>query len=157
MKKYSYDDIKKGNLFTLGHLRQFTGLSDRTLRNYLANGILKGEKINGIWHFSDKQIEDFVNSPTVRPSILAKNSGIVYDFIIDRNKPCDQSCIILDLPTADREQACEFFCYQINDGNFKDLQFSLDAPKNKQMRIILKGNVSDVLRLIGDYYKSSRL
>ncbi len=54
MEKYSYDDIKKGNLFTLGHIRQFTGLSDRTLRNYLAHNVLKGEKINGIWHFSDK-------------------------------------------------------------------------------------------------------
>ena len=37
-----------GQYYTLGHLSQITGLTDRTLRTYLKNGILEGEKISGI-------------------------------------------------------------------------------------------------------------
>ena len=32
------------NYYTLGHIVQFTGLTDRTLRNYISMGILQGEK-----------------------------------------------------------------------------------------------------------------
>lgn len=41
-----------GNYYLINHLVMFTGLTDRTIRNYIASGILQGEKINGLWHFT---------------------------------------------------------------------------------------------------------
>ena len=63
-----------GHYYTLGHLSQITGLTDRTLRTYLKNGILEGEKISGIWHFTEAQLDAFLRHPTVRPSIQAKTT-----------------------------------------------------------------------------------
>lgn len=63
-----------GHYYTLGHLSQITGLTDRTLRSYLKNGILEGEKINGIWHFSEEQLDAFFRHPAVRPSIQSKTT-----------------------------------------------------------------------------------
>ena len=80
-----------GKYYVINHLVMFTGLSDRTIRNYIASGILQGEKINGLWHFTPEQVEEFVRHPAVRPSILAKNNGLVYDFLLDTKKQ-DRKC-----------------------------------------------------------------
>lgn len=58
--------------YVINELVMFTGLTDRTIRNYLSSGILQGEKVDGMWRFTSDQVEEFVKHPAVRPSILAK-------------------------------------------------------------------------------------
>ena len=89
------------NLYLISHLTLITGLTDRTIRNYIASGILKGEKINGIWHFTPEEVDSFIKNPAVRPSIVAKNNSIVYDFMLNDSKKEEETCVILDLPKAD--------------------------------------------------------
>ena len=138
-----------GHYYTLGHLSQITGLTDRTLRTYLKNGILEGEKINGIWHFTEEQLDAFLRHPTVRPSIQAKNNAIVYDFMLDTKKPEPRACVILDLPGLDRIAAGKFFCDAICYGDFRDLRFSLDAVGTP--RVILSGPAEHILDLVNSY------
>ena len=128
----------------------FTGLSDRTIRNYIASGILQGEKINGLWHFTPEQVEEFVRHPAVRPSILAKNNGLVYDFLLDTKKTRQEMCVILDTPCADKKTVAEYFCYSINSGGYHNIQFSFDGVMETS-RVILKGDAAEVLRLVNEY------
>ena len=100
-------------LYFISHLVLITGLSDRTIRNYISSGILKGEKINGIWHFTPEEVDDFVKNPLVRPSIVAKNNSVVYDFMLNDSKNEEEACVILDIPKGDRKEISEFFCYSI--------------------------------------------
>ena len=81
------------NYYLISHLVLFTGLTDRTIRNHLSAGILQGEKINGLWHFTPEQVEAFVRHPAVRPGILAKNNALVYDFLLDHAKKEPEICI----------------------------------------------------------------
>ena len=37
------DTSATGNYYCIAHLVQFTGLTDRTIRNYISLGILKGD------------------------------------------------------------------------------------------------------------------
>lgn len=140
-----------GHYYVLSHLVQFTGLTDRTLRNYLASGILEGEKINGMWHFTPEQIEAFLLHPAVRPSILARNHSLVYDFLMDMKKPCEQTCMILDIPNGNAKEISEFFCYRINQSGDGGMHFSfrMQAP---HIRVILTGSTSAVLTLVNEYY-----
>lgn len=142
-------------LYLINHLTLMTGLSDRTIRNYIASGILKGEKINGMWHFTTEEVEDFIKNPAVRPSILAKHNSLVYDFMLDDRRKTEETCVILDIPGADRKNLAEFFCYRISSGDFENINFSFDGNA-KTPRVILKGKPSDVFGLIDEYYKSSR-
>ncbi|MBP1568887.1 MAG: helix-turn-helix domain-containing protein [Oscillospiraceae bacterium] len=142
-------------LYLISHITLITGLSDRTIRNYIASGILKGEKINGIWHFTPEEVDAFIKNPAVRPSIVAKNNSVVYDFMLNDSKKEEETCVILDLPKCDIKETAEFFCYGISNGDYKDINFSFDG-NYKTPRIILRGRPSDVFGLIGDYYKSSR-
>ncbi|MBR3609871.1 MAG: helix-turn-helix domain-containing protein [Oscillospiraceae bacterium] len=142
-------------LYLINHLTLITGLTDRTIRNYISSGILKGEKINGMWHFTPEEVDSFIKNPSVRPSIIAKNNSVVYDFMLDDSKKNEETCVILDIPGADIKATSEFFCYRISSGNFKDISFSLDGIY-KTPRVILKGKPKDVFGLIDEYYKSFR-
>lgn len=140
-----------GNFYVINHLVMFTGLTDRTIRNYIASGILQGEKINGLWHFTPEQVDNFVRHPAVRPSILAKNNSMVYDFLLDNKKKKQEICVILDTPYDDKKSVAEFFCYNIANGDYHDIQFSFDGVA-EMARVILKGDVTEVLRLVNEYH-----
>jgi len=140
------------NYYTIGHIVQFTGLTDRTIRNYISSGILQGEKINGLWHFTPEQVETFIRHSTVRPSIIAKKNALIYDFLLDTRKRSDEICMILDLPNKDEKEVAEFFCYTISKGNFNNIQFSFDSL-NGLPRVIVKGDGQEVLLLTNQYYE----
>ena len=140
-----------GNYYLISHLVLVTGLSDRTIRNYIASGILQGEKIDGLWHFTPEQVEAFIRHPAVRPSILAKKNSLVYDFLLNDRRKEPEACVILDLPVADRKTLAEFFCYRISEGNFRNIRFSFDGV-GKTPRVILKGDAREVLTLVNAYY-----
>lgn len=138
------------NYYTIGHIVQVTGLSDRTIRNYISSGILEGEKINGLWHFTPEQVETFIRHSAVRPSIIAKKNALIYDYLLDTRKTEPEICMILDLPDKDEKEVAEFFCYTISNENFHNIQFSFDSL-NGLPRVILKGNSQEVLRLANQY------
>lgn len=142
-----------GNYYVINHLVQLTGLTDRTIRNYLSTGILQGEKINGLWHFTPEQVEAFVKHPAVRPSILAKNNSMVYDFLLEDKKKKQEICLILDIPQADKKAVAEFFCYHISNGGYRDIRFAFDGVMDIS-RVILKGDATEVLCLVNEYNTS---
>ena len=145
-----------GNYYLINHLVLFTGLSDRTIRNYIASGILQGEKINGLWHFTPEQVECFICHPAVRPSILAKNNAAVYDFLLDSCKTTCEVCMILDLPGKSKKEVAEYFCYHIRNGSHRNIHFSFDGVTNVP-RIILKGDAAEVLQLVNGYAQEQSL
>ncbi len=140
-----------GKYYTIGHLVQMTGLTDRTIRSYLSSGIIEGEKINGVWHFTPEQTEEFISHPAVRPSLQAKRNALVYDFMLEDKRKEHECCIILDIPEGSKQEIAEYFCYAINNGDFCNLRFSFDGIA-KTPRIILKGSTNEVLELVNRYY-----
>ncbi len=140
-----------GNYYTIHHITLFTGLTDRTIRNYISSGLLKGEKINGLWHFTPEQVDAFMRHPAVWPSIQAKKNSIVYDFLLDTKKSGADICLILDIPEADSKTTAEYFCDRINDEGVKNVRFSFDSIQGIP-RIILQGDPAQVLPLVNGYY-----
>ena len=71
-----------------------SGLSERTVRNYLSMGLLVGEKVDGTWRFTAGQFEAFLRQEMVSQSVRAKANSIVYDFLLvekrreRRKRPC---------------------------------------------------------------------
>ena len=140
--------------YVINELVMFTGLTDRTIRNYLSSGILQGEKVDGMWRFTSDQVEEFVKHPAVRPSILAKKNGLVYDFLADDQKKTQEDCVILDILGKEKKKSIEYFGKSINEGGFRNIQFSYDGVKENS-RVILKGAVNEVMQLVNGYYKAN--
>ena len=98
-----------------------------------------------------EQLEDFFSNPMVRSAIRAKKNALIYDFLLDRKKKNEECCIILDIPNGNSKEISEFFCYEISNGAFRNIDFSFDANKNENKRVILKGGADDVLFLVNKY------
>ena len=145
-----------GNYFLINHLVLITGLTDRTIRNYISSGILQGEKIHGLWHFTPEQVECFIAHPAVRPSILAKHNSVVYDFLLDGKKDTCETCMILDIPGRSKKEIAEYFCYRISNENFQKIHFSFDGVADTP-RIILSGDTADVMRLVNDFLQEQSI
>lgn len=139
--------------YTIADVVTITGLSDRTIRHYISQQTLKGEKIDGAWRFSAEQLGTFMNDPNVLPSIRSKKNALVYDFLTETRCKEPKMCLLADLPSADWQAVSSFFCNRINSGSFESVHFSFDSLGGQTPRVILSGRPSDVLALIEQFYQ----
>ena len=142
--------------YNLNDLALMTGFTTRTLRNYLLGGILKGEKIDGVWQFSGEDLDRFFNEPFVKEGLRIKRSGVVFDFLSERNKKSARTCTVLDVPAGLKaaNKISAFFCDKMNDA--EDVTFTFDWDKGC-CRIILSGAAEGVYALVKAFYENEEL
>ena len=137
--------------YNLNDLALMTGFTTRTLRNYLNQGLLNGEKSNGIWQFSDEEVDRFFREPFVKEGLRIKRSGVVFDFLADRRKNEARTCVILDLPASRKtgSRISAFFCDRMSDASDVTFNYGWD---NGYCRVILSGAADSVAEITKAYY-----
>ena len=140
--------------YTIADVTKITGLSDRTIRSYISQNTLKGEKRNGTWQFTVEQLCDFMNDPNVMPGIRAKKNALVYDFLLQNRRSETAMCLMVDLPGRDSQAVSSFFCEAINGGGYESIRFSFDSLGGQTPRVILKGRPDQVLGLMQRFYEA---
>ena len=135
--------------YTINDLSLISGLTTRSLRNYIKDGLLKGDKPDGNWAFTDRQITEFLSHPSVKPSIQAKNKAIVFDFLSDEDKKEHASCVILDyvMETHHANHLCAVLCKSINETSYQHVRFSFEYKK-RTARITLSGPESFIIEMM---------
>ena len=99
--------------YTLNEVAMMTGLTTRTLRNYLKMNVLKGEKLDGAWKFTEEEFAEFIQNPYVKPSLQAKNKAIVFDFLAQNEKRTNEICTVIDV-CVDSHEAEEISSFYYN-------------------------------------------
>lgn len=137
--------------YSLNDLAMMTGFTTRTLRNYLTQGLLNGEKKDGVWHFSAAEIDRFFNEPFVKEGLRIKRSSLVFDFLSAKDKTKERSCVILDIPASQKKgnRISAFFCERMNE--VSDIQFNYGWDGGF-CRVILNGAAKSVETLLKAYY-----
>ena len=138
--------------YTLDDIAMMTGFSTRTLRNYLNQGILKGEKTDGKWQFTAEEIDRFFAEPFVKEGLRIKRNSIVFDFLADRSKQAKSACVILDIPVSMKESKTlsEFFCKQMETALGTVFTFDWN---NGSARVILSGAEESVANIMEAYHR----
>lgn len=90
--------------YTIEGVAAMTGLSTRTIRNYITTGQLEGEKIDGAWRFTPERFCDFLRQDMVRQSVRAKENGKIYDFLLTDRRKESAACLIWDWPAEGGEE-----------------------------------------------------
>lgn len=140
--------------YTINEVSTMTGLTTRTIRNYLKSGLINGEKTNGVWMFSSEDFSDMLINPAIKPRIQAKNNAVVYDFLVDNKKKTNKICAVIDLCIEDAEsnEIAEFFCKTINNlSEAGELSFKFEK-NGKNVRVILSGTEETVIEILDKYY-----
>lgn len=125
-----------------------TGLTDRTLRNYLNDEILLGEKKNGAWTFTEEQIGAFLMHPYVKPSVKAKRNAILYDYLRADLSEKNTAGVILRLKEDCSKSVAEFFCDAVNKRQGLKMTFDHNNGENK---VILVGDEETVYDVLAEY------
>lgn len=137
--------------YSINDLAQMTGLTTRTLRNYINASTLTGEKDEGVWRFSERDLEAFFADSGVQRAVRAAQKAILYDFLLDERKKSAQICVVIDEPTDDPKRVSSFFCEKMKAEAFgESIQFAYERGQT-QARVILCGGISDVHRLLSAY------
>ena len=138
--------------FSIEDVAMMTNLSTRTIRNYIADGFLTGDKSSGAWQFTAEQLDAFFQEKAVQPTLHAKKNAIVYDFITNKPKGQGKMCVILDLSLLAAERATMLFCSYMSEVEPKaELNFASDRF-GSGARLILSGSDADVTALLNRYY-----
>lgn len=139
--------------YTINEVAVMSGLTTRTLRNYLKMDVLKGEKVDGIWRFTQEEFVEFLQNPYVKPSIQAKNKAIVFDFLAQNEKRINEMCTMIDIYAKDyeAEEISSFFCEEINKRNESNIKFSFEK-NGSYVRVILSGYEDTVMEILNSYY-----
>ncbi len=138
--------------YTITDIAIMTGLSTRTIRNYIKSGLLSGSKKDKTWIFSENEVGKFFNEPFVKQSVQIKNYSLVRDFINNKHKTTNKVCSIFDYLVKNIEEA-EFLCdkilEQINSNQYGEINFSFDYDhKINIARIIITGETGLVLKMM---------
>ena len=142
------------NTYTLNDLAMMTGFTTRTLRNYLAQGFLHGEKENGVWQFTLKEVDAFFSEPFVKEGLRIKRNSVVFDFLANRGKKGNRACVILDIPVSVEKgnAVAAFFCEQMK--NAHDAVFTFDWDRGNA-RVILSGAEDQVMKITEAYREAA--
>ncbi len=140
--------------YTMNDIAKITGLTTRTLRNYLRMELLTGEKVDGTWRFSEEDFYAFMDHPTVRQGLHAKRNAIVNDFLLLDTKRENRTCVILDycMGWDDAKWAVEFFCDRMKEPENEEVQFGMERHKNNN-RLIISGPENAVRDMMKRYYE----
>ena len=139
------------NIYSINDLALMSGLTTRTLRNYISVGLLKGSKgEDGTWKFTPEEVAAFFNEPFVKESVKVKYNNIVFDFLSNYNNG-NRACVILDFPTGVKEanELSAFFCEQMKDA--KDANFAFNYEKGVS-RIILSGDEKQIEIIMNNFH-----
>lgn len=140
------------NYYSIDEIATMTMLSTRTIRNYIKQGFLNGEKIDGVWQFTIEDIDHFLKNDYVRQSVQTKRNALVYDYMIDNHKSADSVCSIYDYPVEnmmEAESKRKKIMERLNSNEYGEFKFSYDYQKNR-VRMILIGNPKQMARLMED-------
>ena len=139
-------------MYNIEQLSMITGLTSRTLRNYLKSGFLQGSKETGVWQFTEQQVSAFITHPAVYPSIQAKQNAFIYDFLSDLNQSENEECILLDRTIEENKakEIADFFCTAASE--VSNIRFTYTYRSGKA-RYILKGSESDISRIMERFYQ----
>lgn len=137
--------------YTINEVAVMTGFTTRSLRLFIQQGFLEGEKIDGKWSFTVEQLEAFISNPNIKAGIKIKNNALVYDFLADFEKSESKTCIILDFHISSNvefEEISTFFCTAMSDENVSASKMKLER-QNNSVRLILTGPedfIADVMK-----------
>ncbi len=141
-------------MYTLKDLAMITGLTDRTLRNYLSAGILEGEKVQGVWQFTEEQIEAFMTHEYVKPAIAAKRNAVLYDYLRSDSGKKNTACIVLHLREDSSLEVSEFFCKAVCERHGLKMTFDREKGANK---VILVGDEETVFDVMAEYHRVKKV
>ena len=97
-------------LYSISDIAKMTKLTDRTIRNYLAKGNLKGVKVGGQWRFTKEDVKALFSNDKFEDDMKNKTENTIVNFFNSANYE-NKVCAIFkfSLKHMSREERSAFY------------------------------------------------
>lgn len=133
-------------LYTVADVAQVTGLTSRTIRNYLKDGTLTGQKIGVQWRFTEDEIKKLFSrqSPGQRSP-----SQIVRGFLGEQDRARAEACVLFDFPDISELEGMELYqkMQEICCGEVGSMSYEYHE-ESRLLRVALSGDAEAVMDLL---------
>lgn len=89
--------------YTVADVAALTGLTGRTIRNYLKDGTLHGKKVGVQWRFTENDIEALFQEADHAQELTEARDNLVADFLRKTDRTEEMECRIVDIPRVEEE------------------------------------------------------
>jgi len=126
--------------YTVADVAEFTGMTGRTIRNYLKDGTLTGTKIGVQWRFTEEDIRRLFHKESF---VIETPTQHVRNFMSDTTTLDDRICSVIDL-TGLKEETGNALRENLED-NYPDLKISHEFFEDSGVfRLCLSGDTEDI-------------
>ncbi len=133
-------------MFKLKEVMEMLNIPERTIRRHIKLGILKGEKVGGVWRFSEDNLSKYFSNATVMKSQSAVKYTEIFDYINGISKHGNDIAIIKQLNKLNLLKNKKLSQYV---SSFADpFYFNIDTKFGKSV-IVFKGSEKNAIELIG--------
>jgi excisionase family DNA binding protein len=149
------EELKK--LYTVDDIAKMTGFTSRTIRNYLKNGSLQGQKIGGQWRFTMDNIKKMFNDSRFITELSDHKKQQVLDFIDGVNTDITgeiQVCSIVDYCCDSQKEGQKIYEKLVKVINSREdgsppTRFDYEfIGKENKARFILFGNPDYIIKTL---------
>lgn len=94
-------------LYTVADVAELTGLTSRTIRNYLKDGTLRGKKIGVQWRFTEEDINRLFSEVDEAGKKVRHPEDVISEFLKETESEIHKSCLVIDIPFSGDAQLQE--------------------------------------------------
>lgn len=139
--------------YSVEEVALMTGLTSRTIRTYIKEGVLRGKKVGVQWRFTEEEVKELFKDKQVERQVADAKNQLVVDFLNKRQGKDNRSCMIVDCPVMSetvevelRDKLMEF----INNYEWgAEFQFSYQLfEEENTARFIISGALKEISKVI---------
>lgn len=137
--------------YTVADVAALTGLTSRTIRNYLKDGTLHGKKIGVQWRFTEDDINGLFQEVDFGQKLQEIEDNLVADFLKETARDEESECRILDIPDVTEEEwkrSLKKIRREIDEKKEGMPKFAWEyVVEEKMLRVVIAGKPKDVERM----------
>jgi hypothetical protein len=154
MRRNAMSEFEK--LYTVGDIAKMASLTPRTIRNYLKDGSLQGQKIGGQWRFTMENIKQMFSNSGFSGEMSRKNRQQVLNFLGGNNVDVQsriQVCTVVDCYCENQKAGQQLYQKLVTVINTKDdgipTRFDYKfSEKQNRARFTLFGNQDYIIKTL---------
>lgn len=138
--------------YTVADVAALTGLTSRTIRNYLKDGTLHGKKIGVQWRFTEDDINALFQEVDFAQKLQGIEDNLVADFLKETARDEETECRILDIPDVTEEEwkrSLQKIRGEIDERKEGMPEFAWEyETEGNMLRVVIAGRPKDTERMV---------
>jgi len=131
-------------LYTVADVAELTGLTSRTIRNYLKDGTLRGKKIGVQWRFTEEDINRLFSEVDAAGMKILKPEDVISEFLKQTERGQAECCVVWDIPFSD-EKEIDKVCSEARQmmAEEEDMVFAWELMSKQQVLRVAASGTAD--------------